>query len=186
MTVVQCNEVPEAPRIGHSTGHSMRGAHQSRCTCRRLLRSRERSHKRSQPGEVVGGHRQREYMVNLVQPSDHHLADRPDNLAPAEALLDALSLALAHLVAAMSGRARVDGAATDVSDVLRNMRCDIDVPTTPHECLGVIGFVSPYRDAPAGAYRLAPHRHRRFLLNTEWFHTLSSIESPTNQRNSKL
>ena len=26
----------------------------------------------------------------------------------------------------------------------------------------------------------------RFLLNTEWFHTESSIDRPTNQRNSKL
>ena len=26
----------------------------------------------------------------------------------------------------------------------------------------------------------------RFLLNTEWFHTVSSMDRPTNQRNSRL
>lgn len=49
----------------------------------------------TQSREVVGRHGQRQQLVDFVQPLHHHLADRADELAPAEALLDALSLALA-------------------------------------------------------------------------------------------
>ena len=57
-------------------------------------------------------------VVDLVQSLHHHLAHRADELAPAEALLDALS-SLADLVARVPGRATVDGAAAVAVEVLR-------------------------------------------------------------------
>ena len=49
----------------------------------------------AQPREVVGRHRQGQQLVDLLQALHHDLADRADGLAPAEALLDPLSFALA-------------------------------------------------------------------------------------------
>src|SRR6187431_1278029 len=46
----------------------------------------------AQPREVVGSHGQRQKLVDLIQSLHHHLADRADHLAPAEALLNALAL----------------------------------------------------------------------------------------------
>src|ERR1035438_6016461 len=40
----------------------------------------------AQSREVVGGHRQRQELVNLIQSLHHHLTHRADELAPAKAL----------------------------------------------------------------------------------------------------
>src|SRR4051812_41169659 len=50
---------------------------------------------RAQSRQVVGGHGECQKLVDLVQSMQHHLPDRTDQLPPAEALLDALALALA-------------------------------------------------------------------------------------------
>jgi hypothetical protein len=57
----------------------------------------------------------------------HDLADRADHLAPAEALLDALSLALADLVADVPRGATIDGTAAGAVCVLRDMGRDLDL-----------------------------------------------------------
>ena len=87
-----------------SSGPSFRSLHSWRAQRARLRQG-------SQPREVVGRHGERQKLVNFVQPLDHDLPHRPDELAPAEALLDALSLALADLVARVAGGAPIDGAA---------------------------------------------------------------------------
>lgn len=80
-------------------------APQTRAGCRSVLRSisaiaaimgrnpgqmRQRAHS----GQVVRGHGQREQFVDLVEPAQHHVADRADHRAPAKTLLDGLSPAL--------------------------------------------------------------------------------------------
>ena len=96
---------------------------------RRSLRAlRAQLHQGPQSREVVGGHRQGQKLVDLIQSLHHHLTDRADELAPAEALLDALPLALADLVAGVSGGATVDGAAPVAVEVLRHMRRDVQLP----------------------------------------------------------
>ena len=47
----------------------------------------------SQSRDVVGSHGQGERLVDLVQPSDHHLSHSTDHLRLSEALLDALPFA---------------------------------------------------------------------------------------------
>lgn len=47
------------------------------------------------PPEIVGGHRQGQKLVDLIQSLHHHLADRADERAPAEALSDVPSPVLA-------------------------------------------------------------------------------------------
>ena len=77
-------------------------------------------------------------MVHLIKSSQHHLAHRPDRPGPAEALLDALSFALADFVADMPSGSAIDGAAVAARDVLRHMRSDIDVAARPHEVSRVV------------------------------------------------
>src|SRR5437868_3064035 len=99
MMIIQCSELAYFERAGRCAAHSPRLGTQSTRTLASLLRSRSHRAERSQAREVVRGHGQREQLVDFVQPPDHHLADRPDHLAPTEALLDALALALTDLVA---------------------------------------------------------------------------------------
>ena len=82
-------------------------------------------------------------MVHLIQSSQHHLAHRPDRLGPAEALLSALSFALAVCVAHMPSGSAIDGAAAAARDVLRHMRRDINFAARPHEAARVVSLVGP-------------------------------------------
>ena len=92
--------------------------------CRRARRSLRalRAQLRQGPksGEVAGGHCERQKLVELVQSLHHHLTDRIDHLAPANALLDALPLALADPAPKVLRRATVDGAATVVVEVAQS------------------------------------------------------------------
>ena len=84
---------------------------------------RERSRRTQQgphPHQVVGRLGEGEHPAHTLHPSVFRLPDRPDHLAPAEDLLDALALALADVVAHVGRRAIVDCAAT-VAIVLRHM-----------------------------------------------------------------
>lgn len=118
----------------------------------------------AQPREVVGSHGQRHQLVDLGQALDHDLAHRPDHLAPAEALLDALSLALADLVACVPRGARVDGAASHSLGVLRHVWRDADVAARFDEAAGVVGFVRTNRHALVRCRYVSQHLcgHRAF------------------------
>ena len=111
----------------------------------------------AQACEVVSSHRQGQQLIHLVQPPHHDLPDRADHLAPAEALLDALSLALAHLVARMPGCACVDGAATGTRRVLSHMRRNVHVAARLHEAPGVVGLVRAHGDALSRAGHIREH-----------------------------
>jgi hypothetical protein len=64
-----------------------------------------------QADQIVARHRQGELEAEFLDPPEHGPRKPADRLAPAEWLLDALSLLLAHGIAGMSCGARVDGGA---------------------------------------------------------------------------
>lgn len=145
-----------SPFRGHSSARvgSFRPSRSSLRTLRAQLRQGP------QPREVVGRHRQRQKLVDLIQSLHHHLADRADEVAPAEALFDALSPALADLVAGVSRGASVDGAATGAVDVLRHVRCDVDLAARLDEALGVVRFVGAHRRCTSRMTRPSQVRSR--------------------------
>lgn len=128
-----------------------------RPSCHSLGALRAQLRQGSQPREAVGGHRQRQKLVDLIQSSHHHLADRPDQLAPAEALLDALSLALADLVARVPRCAAIDGTSAVALAVLRHMRRDVDLAARLDEALGVVRLVRTDRYSLAGCCGVDQH-----------------------------
>src|SRR5580704_12567710 len=70
-----------------------------------------------QSDQIVARHRQGELEAEFSDPPEHGPRKPADRLAPAERLLDALSLLLAHAIAGMSRGARVDGG-TPPADIL--------------------------------------------------------------------
>jgi hypothetical protein len=103
-------------------------------------------------------------LVHFGEALDHDLAHRSDHLAPAEALLDALSLALADFVARVSGGACVDGAAAVALGVLRHMRRDVEVSAGFDEAFGVVGFFRAERHPLARARDVAQHLYGHVAL----------------------
>jgi hypothetical protein len=68
-------------------------------------RSRQlRTHlsQRSQSSKVVRSHGQRQQLIDFLQSPYHHLAQRPQRLAPSKTLFDAPSLSLTDRVADVS------------------------------------------------------------------------------------
>ncbi len=115
----------------------------------------------AQPREVVGRHRQGQQLVDLLQALHHDLEDRADRLAPAEALLDPLSFALADDVAGVSRRAAIDRAASGALGVLRNMWRDVHRAARLDEAARFVALVgAEQRRAPCGA-RFRWRRMRR-------------------------
>lgn len=84
---------------------------------------------------------------------NHDPAHWPDHLAPAEALREAHSLALADLVARVPDGACacacVNGAAFHTLGVLRLVRRDVDVAARLDEAFDAVGFVRAGRCAQA-------------------------------------
>jgi hypothetical protein len=73
-------------------------------------------------GEVAGRHRQLEVQIDPLQSSEDRLPDTPHCLAPAKVLFDALADRLAQVIANMSRRVSIDGAAAASAVVLSHMR----------------------------------------------------------------
>ena len=82
--------------------------------------------------QVVAGHCQGELEAELFDTSQHGPGKAANRLAPAEWLLDALPLPLAHCVAGMPRGAAVDRG-TSPADILRNMRRHVERAHVGHE-----------------------------------------------------
>ena len=141
--------VARVSATGPLRGHwsAVRGAFQPSRRSLRALCAKLRQG--MQARELVGRHGQRQKLVDLIQYLHHHLVHRTDELAPAEVLLDAPSLALADLVVSVSGRASIDGTAPIAVGVLRNVRLDVDASARRQQALGVVGLVRTHRHALA-------------------------------------
>lgn len=133
-----------------------RGGHAAECAVATGPR-RAQPRQIRQPREVVSRHRQRERLIHLVQPADHHLPHRPDHLGPAEALLNARPLALAGVAASEPPDPRVDGAAAYSRAVLRHIRRHIDVSACPHELSRVVHLVCTHRDVSIANRKFIQH-----------------------------
>ena len=151
--------------IGPFRAHSSGWKGSFRSSRRSLGAPRAHLRQGPQPREVVGGHRQSQKLVDLDQSLHHHLADRADELAPAEALLDALSLALADLVARVAGGAPIDGAAAAALDVLCHVRRDVDRAARLDEAPGVVGLVRAHCDAFARPRNIGQHLRSHVSLS---------------------
>ena len=79
-----------------------------------------------QADEIVAGHCEGEVETELLDAPQHGPCEPADGLAPAERLLDALSLLLAHRIAGMPRGAGVDGG-TPAADVLRDVRRHVEL-----------------------------------------------------------
>ncbi len=115
---------------------------------------------RSQSRQVVRSHRQRQKPINLVQAPHHHLPQRPDLLAPAQALLDSLAPPLTGLVARV-----IDGAASIAVEVLRHVGRHSLLPALGDEVPGVVGLVRRDGHAPSTA-SIGQHVNRDLALRT--------------------
>lgn len=102
----------------------------------------------TQAREVVGRHGQGKQLAHLLQSAHHYLADLSDRLSPAKALLDAFAPTLAYGVAAVPGRASVDGTAADTSGIARDMGRDLHLSASLDEAARVIPLVGANRHAP--------------------------------------
>jgi hypothetical protein len=153
MLVIQYVSILQGGRFGPIALDSALCAGHIRASRRSLRHLRTQFGQGAQSGEVVGGHGEGQKLINLVQSSHHHLRQRPHRLAPAEALLDAFPGTHAHRVALVPRRTRVDGAAAQPVEVLRDMRDDVDLPARFDEALGVVRLVGGHRLAS----RLAGH-----------------------------
>src|ERR1700732_1414621 len=82
-------------------------------------------HELWQADQIVARHRQGELEAEFFDPPEHGPRKPANRLGPAEWLLDALSLLLAHGIARMSRGARVDGGAPP-ADVLSDVRRHVE------------------------------------------------------------
>ena len=87
--------------------------------------------------QIVAGHRQGELEAELLDAPKHGPRKSADRLAPAERLLDALSLPLAHRIAGMSCGTGVDRG-TSSADVLCDMWRDVECAHVGDECRCVV------------------------------------------------
>src|ERR1700681_5114142 len=116
-----------------------------------------------QADQIVTRHRQGELEAEFSDPPEHGPRKPADRLAPAEWLLDALSLLLAHGIAGMSRGARVNGG-TPPADVLGDVRRHVERAHVGDERSRVVTLVGAEGDA-AGAGRMAhDHLFRRRAL----------------------
>src|SRR6202795_3761112 len=109
-----------------------------------------------QSDQIVTRLRQGELEAEFSDSPEHGPRKPADRLAPAEWLLDALSLLLAHGIAGMSRGARVDGGAPS-ADVLGDVRRHVEGAHVGDERSRIVTLVGAQSDA-AGAGRMA-HDH---------------------------
>src|SRR6187549_687220 len=86
--VIQPAVVARPTGTGPWSGHWRGWSGSFRRSARSLCALRAQLRQGTQSREVVGRHGQRQQLIDFIQPLHRHLADRADELAPAEALLD--------------------------------------------------------------------------------------------------
>ncbi len=147
MTLTECSISEQAVQFRPETGLAGRAGWRFPRFAPSSHHLRTQCGQGAQPREVVGRHRQGEQLIHLGQAPHHHLADRADGLAPAEALLDALAPALAHRVAPVPSRAAIDRAAARSARVARHMGRDLHLPARLDEAARVVALVGADRHA---------------------------------------
>src|ERR1700716_52460 len=99
-----------------------------------------------QADQIVAGHRQGELEAELLDAPKHGPRKPADRLAPAERLLDALSLPLAHRIAGMPCGTGIDRG-TSSADVLCDMWRHVECAHVGDECCSVVTLVGAQGDA---------------------------------------
>src|SRR5262245_56709713 len=86
------------------------------------------------------------------------LSHQPDRLHPAEYFFDSFAFLLADGVSRMRGRSIVDRAMPVPADVLRYMRCHIQVSKVCYKSFRIVAFIGPHGDS-LGSRHLPYHLH---------------------------
>ena len=114
-----------------------------------LSRRRRQS---TQPQQVVGSADQVGGQLGTLDPVEAGFAEAPDHLHPAEDLLDAFALPLAHRVGGVAGGAGIEPRRATAFDA-RNVRHDAPAAQPRHKGTGVVTAIAPER---THAYSTAP------------------------------
>lgn len=122
----------------------------------------------SHPRQVVGRHRQREQLINFLQASDHHLPDRLDPFAPAEALFDAFAFAfaLAPCATEMPSRPTIDCTTADAFRIACYVRRHVVFVIGLHKSTRVVRLVCACRNTNVRTRHIAQHVRHHFAFRT--------------------
>ena len=113
----------------------------------------------AQSHHVVSGHRHLEQPIHLFQSAHHGLAERSDELAPAECLLDAFAEALADRIA-FGGGNRLGDSGFPVPRIAGNVRCRLGCRQAADEVGGIKSLVAADGDGVLARHGV-DHRQRR-------------------------
>lgn len=119
---------------------------------------------RSQACQVVRRHGQRKQLIDFLQAAYHHLPDRPDPLAPAEALLDAFPFALAQRITEVSRRPAVNRTSAPALRTACDVRRHVVFATGLHKSTRVVRLVGAHRNPHVRTGYLAQHVRRHLAF----------------------
>src|SRR5207253_2781546 len=118
-----------------------------------------RSRYSADPHDVARQHGQFEVLIDSADAAEDGLPQPADRLGPAEVFFDAFADLLTGLVASVPGGAAVDGAATRVLDIHRDVRRHIGLAARLDESGRVVALVRAQGLAPTARDRAhQPHR----------------------------
>src|SRR6266550_7254 len=99
----------------------------------------------SHANEVISSGSKGEDPAHLEDAAVPNLPQQRDRLEPSEALFNPLPLSLADGVSRVLRRTSIDRAPTRPPEILRHVRCDLQVATLGHEIRSVVALVAAYR-----------------------------------------